>query len=316
MKIGLLQKCCVAGAILLELGSGSAEAVPAPKQPFDKYEYLCAEQTALQEREAGIPQHLLAAISLAESGRWHSGRRANLAWPWTVMAEGRGRFLATKDDAIAEVRALQSRGVTNIDVGCMQVNLHYHKEAFATLDQAFDPARNVAYAARYLKAMHALTKSWQDAAGAYHSMDPERGLVYQAKVLEFWSAAAGDTAVAALDTAAAFAAPRRAAAPRLASLADEPAPPATMAKPSVPIDWNRTAELNARLRMARADGSNPRVTLVNADHVQVMRQAAAVNDRPISASGGRALAVAQTDRADFAEKRLLQLKAWRERPSR
>ncbi len=32
----------------------------------------------------------------------------------------------------------------------MQVNLGYHPEAFASLEAAFDPRRNVAYATRFL----------------------------------------------------------------------------------------------------------------------------------------------------------------------
>ncbi|MDZ7712446.1 MAG: hypothetical protein U5L06_04740 [Rhodovibrio sp.] len=66
------------------------------------------------------------------------------------MAEGRGRYLPSKAAAIAEVRDLQARGVSNIDVGCMQVNLHWHGDAFESLEQAFDPAYNVAYAAAFL----------------------------------------------------------------------------------------------------------------------------------------------------------------------
>ena len=38
----------------------------------------------------------------------------------------------SKADAIRAVQALQSRGViASIDVGCMQVNLVHHRQAFA-----------------------------------------------------------------------------------------------------------------------------------------------------------------------------------------
>ena len=49
------------------------------------------------------------------------------------------------------VRKLQRRGVRNIDVGCMQVNLRYHPKAFKSLGQAFDPRANAAYAAGFLR---------------------------------------------------------------------------------------------------------------------------------------------------------------------
>ncbi|MGE5766359.1 MAG: murein transglycosylase, partial [Bacteroidota bacterium] len=100
---------------------------------------LCREATGRAEARRDLPPHLLTAISQTESGRWHAGRSETLAWPWTVMAEGEGRFLPSKAAAIAEVRRLQARGIRNIDVGCLQVNLHYHPEAFDSLEAAFDP---------------------------------------------------------------------------------------------------------------------------------------------------------------------------------
>ncbi|WP_142847604.1 transglycosylase SLT domain-containing protein [Telmatospirillum sp. J64-1] len=149
---------------------------------------LCAEQTAKHERLNGIPKHLLDAISIVESGRWDSERRASIAWPWTVMAEGKGRFLPTKEAAIAEVRALKAKGVRNIDVGCMQINLHYHPDAFDNLEEAFDPAHNVAYAARFLKNLHASTGHWPTAASYYHSQTPELAARYREKLMAAWDA--------------------------------------------------------------------------------------------------------------------------------
>jgi hypothetical protein len=70
----------------------------------------------------------MQAISLAESGRWDKSSRSHFAWPWTVMAHGKGRFFPSKAAAIAAVRRLQADGLKNIDVGSMQVNLKYHPE--------------------------------------------------------------------------------------------------------------------------------------------------------------------------------------------
>ena len=70
------------------------------------------------------------------------------------MAEGQGRYLSSKLEAINEVRELQARGIRNIDVGCMQVNLYHHPDAFFSLEQAFDPAANVTYAAQFLRSLY------------------------------------------------------------------------------------------------------------------------------------------------------------------
>jgi phytoene dehydrogenase-like protein len=74
----------------------------------------------------------------------------------------------------------------SIDVGCMQVNLMHHPDAFANLDLAFDPQVNAAYAARFLKELFAQTGDWTKAAALYHSATPELGAEYQRKVLAVW----------------------------------------------------------------------------------------------------------------------------------
>lgn len=159
---------------------------------------LCAAEAAASERAYGIPSALLHAISIVESGRYDSSRRAVIAWPWTVMAEGQGRYLPTKAEAIAEVRRLKARGVQNIDVGCMQVNLRYHPEAFADLDQAFDPAANVAYAARFLKGLFGATGHWPTAASYYHSQTPSLAAVYRERLMKVWNGTGADTQIASV----------------------------------------------------------------------------------------------------------------------
>ena len=133
---------------------------------------------------------LLGAISLAETGRWDSDREASFAWPWTVMAEGRGRYFETKAEAIAEVESLVAKGISNIDVGCMQINMYYHGGAFADLDEALDPSRQRRpMPGEYLRNLYGAAGSWTTAAGYYHSMTPERGDAYREKVLALWDGA-------------------------------------------------------------------------------------------------------------------------------
>jgi soluble lytic murein transglycosylase-like protein len=163
---------------------------------------LCAGAVGPQESRSGIPKKLLTAISLVESGRWDAETGKGVAWPWTVTAEGKGRFFPTKAAAIAAVRRLQARGVTSIDVGCMQVNLHYHPSAFASLDEAFDPGRNVAYGAKFLSDLKRDHGNWQQAVQHYHSSSPERRIPYQRKVYAAWRGAAAETEEAAASDSA------------------------------------------------------------------------------------------------------------------
>jgi hypothetical protein len=147
----------------------------------------CAAIVAAAEERESIPRRLLTAISLAESGRYDEGQGEIVAWPWTINAEGEGRFFATKAAAIAAVKKLRARGVTSIDVGCMQVNLHHHPDAFASLDAAFDPETNAAYAAQFLKQLKDETRSWSQAVAFYHSTQREFSAPYRSKVYKLWA---------------------------------------------------------------------------------------------------------------------------------
>ena len=167
-------------------GALAAGALPADAAPGAGDWALCARNAAAAERAEGLPPYLLTAIGKVESGRWNAKAGAVFAWPWTVIAEGRGRFLPSRDAAVAEVRALKARGLVNIDEGCMQVNLKYHPEVFASLDEAFDPARNTAYAAAYLKRLHVEARSWTRAIGLYHSRTPRFSGPYRRKVYHAW----------------------------------------------------------------------------------------------------------------------------------
>lgn len=159
-------------------------AVLAPFAPLSPGQQ-CRRAIAAAEQPAGIPHQLMAAIARVESGRRDAGGQVD-PWPWSINAEGTDHVFETKAEAIAAVRALQAQGVRSIDVGCMQVNLMYHKDAFATLEDAFDPVANANYAARFLVQLHDQTGTWPAATAWYHSATPELGSDYQRKVMAVW----------------------------------------------------------------------------------------------------------------------------------
>ncbi len=94
-----------------------------------------------------------------------------------------------------QVVKLQGSGRKNIDVGCMQINLFYHPDAFPNLERAFDPQANADYASRYLRTLRAQTGDWATAAANYHSRDPDRGQAYRARVVEHWRLLGGQTEI-------------------------------------------------------------------------------------------------------------------------
>jgi hypothetical protein len=168
--------------ILRLLGSHAwAQERPA-STPFIE----CETAIANAETAESLPLGLLGAIARIESGRFDPALSIIRPWPWTINAAGTGRAFATKNEALDAVLDLQARGVQSIDIGCLQVNLLHHRQAFTTLAQAFDPGANAAYAAHFLRTLFAERLDWPAAAAAYHSRTPDVGAPYRQLVLAVW----------------------------------------------------------------------------------------------------------------------------------
>jgi hypothetical protein len=178
MRHLILPCLCLLGLI----APASAQAPPAANQPG----LLCQAAIDAAERGTIIPDHLLAAIGRVESGRPDARTGQWLPWPWTINAEGQGLYFATRTEAITAVQRLQEQGVRSIDVGCMQVNLLHHPQAFATLEQAFDPQTNARYAARFLISLFHQTADWPKAGALYHSATPEIAADYARRLEAVW----------------------------------------------------------------------------------------------------------------------------------
>ena len=146
----------------------------------------CRAAITATERATGVPDRLMQAIGVIESGRRDETGTLS-AWPWTINVEGKGEVFNTKAEAIAAVTAHRARGARSIDVGCMQINLLHHGTAFASLDEAFDPAANARYAAKFLLQLLAQTGSWPRATAGYHSLTADIGAEYARKVLAIWA---------------------------------------------------------------------------------------------------------------------------------
>jgi hypothetical protein len=162
-------------------GIGILGTTPAWGQTWN----MCGPLVRQYEATHGIPSKLLTAISLVESGRKVGG--AVVAWPWTINTHGKPYVFATKAEAIRMVRKLHQAGIRSIDVGCMQVNLKKHPDAFPNLEAAFDPATNIDYAARFLKNNKMKKGTWRGAVALYHSSIARFHLPYTQKVLKTWA---------------------------------------------------------------------------------------------------------------------------------
>ncbi len=156
------------------IGAGS----PGAATPEDTAA-ICDQMAGLASQRTGVPLSVLKAISLTETGRKRG--KAFRPWPWTVNMEGKGHWFESREAAKAYVDKEYARGARSFDIGCFQINYKWHGEAFASIDEMFDPVPNALYAARLLGQLHAELGSWGKAAGAYHSRTTELAERYQAR---------------------------------------------------------------------------------------------------------------------------------------
>lgn len=187
MKHRILTRCRPLPALAVILAVTAPTLSWASTDPMIEGARQCTQHFPGEEQRNGIPAHLLAAISSAESGRWHNGLGLALPWPWTINVEGKGYYFNSKAEAIAQTNALLKRGARSIDVGCMQVNIKHHAGAFANLDDAFEPSKNVAYGAKFLRSNYDTLGDWVKATAAYHSRTPVYGQQYLGKIEKSWN---------------------------------------------------------------------------------------------------------------------------------
>jgi hypothetical protein len=180
--------------LALLLAHAAARADTQSSQPASEQMRAACRQAAEQvESTASLPPGMMLAIARTETGRPDPRSAAIEPWPWTVNQNGEGRFFATSHDAVAWTSAQLHAGRRSIDVGCFQVNLLYHPDAFASLESAFDPVANAAFAAGFLRRLYTQGGSWESAIAAYHSSDPLEGQRYSGRVLALWRGTVADT---------------------------------------------------------------------------------------------------------------------------
>lgn len=136
--------------------SGQTAVLPAESN-------VCERELVRASAMHNVPLGMLYAVGLSESGRGGSLQ------PYALNIDGRPAFETDKPAALRTFRQAKLSGAKLIDVGCMQINHHYHGESFDSLDDMFDPAKNVAYAARFLSELKEREGTWTKAIARYHA---------------------------------------------------------------------------------------------------------------------------------------------------
>lgn len=124
---------------------------------------ICEQEMATAAVAEQVPLGVLYAVGLTETGRKGSLQ------PFALNIRGRTVFTASKEAALVEFNLARERGIKLIDLGCMQINHHYHGKKFASVEAMLDPHENVRYAARFLRELKEREGSWTMAVARYHA---------------------------------------------------------------------------------------------------------------------------------------------------
>lgn len=136
----------------------SVSAFSNPSEPNS-----CEREMALAAIEQDVPLGVLYAVGLTETGQKGQLR------PFALNIEGSTFIAKSLDEALDVIRSAQEKGRKLIDVGCMQINIHYHGAEFDSIAEMFDPRANVRYAAEFLYRLRLQQGSWAMAVARYHA---------------------------------------------------------------------------------------------------------------------------------------------------
>lgn len=151
-----MMRLTVAGATILAALCKAPEAGAAATG-------ICEREMASAATAENVPLGVLYAVAMTETGR--KGR----LHPFALNIEGRTVFATSRTQALAEFARARRAGKSLIDLGCMQINHHYHGAEFASAADMLDPRANVRYAARFLKELRQREGSWAMAVARYHA---------------------------------------------------------------------------------------------------------------------------------------------------
>ena len=153
-----MKKTALLAALLLLTAPAWCDSASAGTTPN-----ICEREMMAASEAEGVPLGVLYAVGLTETGRKGS------LHPYALNIEGRTVFAGSPEEALGEFEAARASGKTLIDLGCMQINHHFHGDRFASPAEMFDPRKNVEYAASFLARLHARHETWTMAVARYHA---------------------------------------------------------------------------------------------------------------------------------------------------
>lgn len=128
--------------------------------------------------DVGIDPLLLYAIAITESAK-SAGNGYITPHPYVFRSSAGPRFFKTKMEASTALDEILAE-TQHVDIGMMQINLHYHPQP--NPHDLLDPLHNLTVAANYLKKAMASTDDPIIGVGRYHSWTKELASWYGERV--------------------------------------------------------------------------------------------------------------------------------------
>lgn len=123
----------------------------------------CSPHILKAAKKYGIPKRFLWGLAYVESN--YKG----VPWAWALNVSGRSHYFSSQKEAIRFLRGLSQNKLTYTDIGCMQINYKFHRNAFKSVTEMLEPQKNVFYGAQFLRKLYKKSKVWEKAIGDYHS---------------------------------------------------------------------------------------------------------------------------------------------------
>jgi soluble lytic murein transglycosylase-like protein len=154
-----------AGTVLrtLLLSTLAVAALAASTSSVSASTGACEREIQSAAAKYGIPEGILYSVGLTETGRKGS------LYPYAMNVEGKALFPPSEQAALRQFDTASRGGAKLIDIGCMQINHYFHGENFSSVEEMFDPHRNVEYAAKFLRNLHDRHETWTMAVARYHA---------------------------------------------------------------------------------------------------------------------------------------------------
>ena len=152
-------------------------SIPAEAMQTDESQ-ACDSAAQTAALKYGVPPEIMLSIVRVETGRGED----KMPWPWTINSDGKGYWFETRQAAIAFADKKLAAGSDDFDIGCFQINLRWHPDAFLSLEDAFDPNANAYYAAQFLVSLFQTEGDWKSAVAAYHSRSAAQAKSYIAQI--------------------------------------------------------------------------------------------------------------------------------------